>query len=201
MDILINTYDTKYENELKSWYEPYPLKYFANKELMGPDNLVKNALSQINPNDYDFIFFTRMDVCFKPYFIENFSINHEKIMFISIHNKENTNPFEKCGFIFNNQNLPVTENTPVVNPIIMTVPKKHYAVLEYMTVDHGGWWLFNKNGIKHEDMDFILDTYHDADSFKEYNPAYYLSSRPETPFIKDDILDRSLIGTNKELVC
>ena len=122
-------------------------------------------------------------------------------MFISIHNKENTNPFEKCGFIFNNENLPTKENTPIVNPMIMIVPKKHYIVLKDMTVDHDSWWKFNQAGIKHEEMDFILDTYHDADSFKEYNPSYYLISRPETSFINEFKLNKGLIGTNRELVC
>ena len=200
MDILINTYDTKYENELKSWYKNFNLKYITNTKLIGPDNLVKKALKTIDPSDYDFIIFTRMDLCFKPFFIETFSIN-EKIMFVSIHNKYNTNPNEKCGFVFNNENMPVTENTPIVNPMIIIVPKTHYLVLKDMSVNHDAWWKFNQAGIKHEDMDFILDTYHDADSFKEYNPAYYLTSREEKPFITELKLDKGLIGTNKKIVC
>ena len=201
MDILINTYDTKYEKELKGYYNKYPLKYLSNKELIGHDNLVKNALSKINPNDYEFIIFTRMDVCYKPYFLENFSINEDKIMFISIHNKYNTNPYEKCGFILNNPDLHVEVNTPIVNPLIIIVPKKHYLIFKDMTVDHHAWWAFNQMGIKHEDMDFVLDKYHDADPFKESNPAYYFSSRPESIKKSEHLLDKSLIGTTRELIC
>jgi len=201
MDILINTYDTKYETTLKSWYAPYSLKYFTNKELIGPDNLVKNALSKINSNEYDFIIFTRMDVCFKPYFIDNFSINHQKIMFISIHNIHYNTREWKCGFMLDVPETPVQENTPVVNGTILIVPKKHYLIFNNMTIDHHAWWEYNRMGIKNEDMDFILDTYHDADPFKESNPAYYFSSRPETIVVNDVILDRGLIGSNKELVC
>ena len=201
MDILINTYDTKYEKELKECYNKYPLKYLSNKKLIGHDNLVKNALSQINPNDYEFIIFTRMDVCFKPYFLDNFSINHEKIMFISIHNIHYNTREWKCGFMLDVPEKPVKENIPAVNPLIIIVPKKHYLIFKDMTVDHDAWWRFNHTGIKHEDMDFILDTYHDADPFKESNPAYYFSSRPETQTVNDVILDRSLIGTTRELIC
>lgn len=201
MDILINTYDTKYENQLKSWYEPYPLKYIKNTELIGPDNLVKNALKQINHDEYDFIIFTRMDVCFKPLFIDTFTINHEKIMFLSIHNIHYNTREWKCGFMLDVPENPVKENTPAVNGTILIVPKKHYLIFNNMTVEHHAWWLYNQMGIKHEEMDFILDTYHDADPFKESNPAYYFSSRPETITVNDVKLDRSIIGSNKDLIC
>jgi hypothetical protein len=201
MDILINTYDTKYENELKSWYSPYSLKYITNKELMGPDNLVKNSLSQINNNDYEFIIFTRMDVCFKPYFIDTFSINLEKIMFISIHTMHFNTREWNCGFLLDVPENPVKENTPAVNATILIVPKKHYIIFNDISVEHYGWLKYNKLGIKHEEMDFILDTYHDADPFKESNPAYYFSSRPETIVVNDKIVDRSIIGTNREINC
>ena len=34
-------------------------------------------------------------------------------------------------------------------------------------------------GVKYNDLDTMINTYHDSDSAKDYNPLYYIVNRPE----------------------
>jgi hypothetical protein len=204
MDILINTYDTKYENELKSWYQDYNLKYMSNTELIG-FKLVQDALDGIDINQYDFIFITRMDILIKPYFLDIFNPRWNKIYFSSQHwTKMYYTKYGSissyCGFDENSKdNL-----TPYVNPTFEFIPKNYFKVLSKVDVNPWAWSEYKKTfDLKNDDMDFMIDTYHEANSQKDFNPLYKMVGRPESEewFDKDKKIDRSLFGTNTELNC
>jgi len=164
-DIIINTYDTKYENNLKEWYSKFNLKYISNRELIGVDNLVNNAIKSINNlNEYDSILTTRLDIFLKAYFKKIFNKNWNKIMFISQN-------WTLWNFFDNGD--------PCINPIIQFIPKK-YLYINFISVDHNAWSVYkNMHKLTKNDMDFMLDYYHDADSYKDYNPVYRIVSREE----------------------
>jgi hypothetical protein len=193
-DILINTYDTKYEKNLKKWYEKNNLKYITNPELIGFQSLVQNAINSIDLNNYDFIFFTRMDIVIKPHFYNIFNPNWNKIYFVC----QNWTLFENCGFFTDSKNI------PVVNPIFVFIPRNYFKVLDKVNVDHNAWDHYMKEfNLNNNDMDFMIDEYHDADSFKDNNPLYYFAGRPENQVWhdKDRKIDRTLFGKDQKVSC
>lgn len=169
MDILINTYDTKYENDLKSWYTNYNLSYMTNSELLGNNNIAQQALNTVNTENYDFVLITRIDILLKPYFFNIF------------------NPYSnKVNFICNNWTLWHTLeynniSFPRVNATIEFIPKEYFKILSNINIEHDAWIhyykIFNMN---YDDIGFMVNYYHDSDSYKDYNPYYKMVSRPET---------------------
>ena len=46
---------------------------------------------------------------------------------------------------------------------------------------HDTWCdLINTTDLTYNDLDTMINTYHDSDSFKDYNPLYYIVNRPES---------------------
>ena len=172
MDVSISTYCTKYEKELKEKYSNYNLFYSCENEMMNDiiksiDHIVSKALNNIVLNDYSFILLTRNDICFKDEFINTFEPS-ERILFVS---QQWTH--HDC--------LKADTSYPVVNPIIMYIPKKYFMITKKFHIDHDAWKHYIHNyKLKNQDMGFMLNTYHDADSYKDYNPLYYMVGRPQT---------------------
>ena len=163
MDIFINTYDTKYEKELKSWYPN--CKYKSVKELIGP-KLVQNAVNEID-KDYDFLLLGRIDIFIKPYFYYVFNPKWKTIYFFS-----QNHTLWKCGRI---------GPYPIVNTTFQFIPKSYFQVLANVSIDHSGWKHYHEAfHIPNSKMNFMVDTYHDADTYKDYNPYYRYVGRPES---------------------
>lgn len=162
MDIVINTYDSKYAKELKSWYPN--CKYKSNKELIGP-KLVQDVVNKIEKG-YDFIFLTRLDIFIKPYFYSVFNPKWKTIHFLC----QNYTKVE-CGMY---------DTAPIVNHMFQFIPKSYFYVLTNICADHDAWKHYHEVfHIPHNKMNFMVDTYHDADSYKDYNPYYRYVGRPE----------------------
>ena len=182
MDIFINTYDTKYEKELKSWYPN--CKYKSNKALIGRKALVQNAINKIE-KDHDFIFLTRLDIFIKPYFYSVFNPKWKTIHFIS----QTFSIHPRCNGMI--------ETSPVVNEIFQFYPKKYYYVLNDYSENGDAWNHYYKTfSIPHSKMDFMVDTRHDSDSYKDYNPYYRFVGRPESTVWHDrgKKINRTLFG-------
>jgi len=64
------------------------------------------------------------------------------------------------------------------------VPRKYFKYLGYIhwTPDgHHQWYdLITHAKLKYDDLDTMINTYHDSDSAKDFNPLYYIVNRPET---------------------
>ena len=48
IDVIINTYTTIYENDLRYWYDQYLINYISNDKLIGLENLLNNGIKSIN---------------------------------------------------------------------------------------------------------------------------------------------------------
>lgn len=165
VEISISTYCTKYNEELKNKYSNYKLYFNCEKDLIGWNPIANKALNKLNVNNYEFIIFTRNDICFKDEFINNYTINNDKLLFVSQQWTKHD-----C-----------TENLPEINPIILCIPKKYFYVTKNISIDHDGWRFYKNNyNLNNNDMGFLLNTYHDADSYKDYNPYYYMVGRDQT---------------------
>ena len=183
MDISINTYDTKYEKDLKSWYPN--CNYKSNKTLVGNKALIEVILNEINKEDYDFIFTSRMDVFIKPYFHHVFNPKWKTIHFfcqlVSLHPHCN-------GF---------RETSPLVNEIFQFYPKKYFYVFSNFSESGFAWHHYHKTfSIPHSKMDFMVETRHEADTYKDYNPYYRFVGRPESTVWHDrgKKINRKLFG-------
>jgi hypothetical protein len=166
--IYLNTYKTKYFEKMLKIYEPYLLDYTLYDDVIGLNNLFHDSIDKINEKEniekYDFIFYIRIDLFLKYYFYDSFFPNPEKILFPSI-----------C-FIPHN----LTKNRhPRNSDMMIYIPKKMYQNIRNIYIDHLGWEILVKNGLTYNDMDTIINTYHDSDSQKDFNPMYKIVNRPE----------------------
>lgn len=200
-DIVINTYETKFEKDLREWYSDYNTTFIFKKftdtknteetiNIILHNNITESILSKENLNDYKFIILTRMDIYLKQPFYELFDINWKKIMFISKHPAI-------CKYYGFNE-----EGDPLVNQTIMFIPNKYINTVknDLYLYKHELWTILKKNTkITNDDMDFMSNKPFDADSYKDKNDYYYMVGRPENTVqygIED--IDRTLIGKTKK---
>ena len=182
MDIIITTHDTRYELQLKKWYTPY--KYISQKSdaIKSVDKLVQDAVNVID-RKYEFIFMTRMDIYLKPLFFKKFNPNWRTIKFFS----PNFTPWE-CGR---------DGQFPLINPTCEFIPKHYFQVLYNVCIHHRAWRHYHEIfHIPNSKLGFMVNTYHDADSFKDFNPYYKMVSRPESMIWHDrgKKINKSLFG-------
>lgn len=166
MVVSINSYTTQYNNDLNNIYKDvlYDNVYYEN--LLGQNKLIHNCLDRINIDDFDFILCMRIDLFLKDKFMEIFNPDSDKILFPSICFE----PFHKVG------------NHPRVSDMMMFVSKKYLTLFKEkkFNLDHHTWYqLIEHHNLNYNDLDMMLNTYHDSDSAKDYNPIYYIVNRPE----------------------
>lgn len=167
ISVFLSSYTTQFDKELLKNYEKYLIGYKLYPDVIGIDNLFHNSINEINENieKYDFILFIRIDLFLKDKFKELFNPNIDMILFPTICWKHDS----KSG------------NDPKVNDLMLFVPKKYYKYITNITIHHHSWYyLMQTTDLTYNDIDTIIHTYHDSDSFKDYNPLYYIVNRPET---------------------
>ena len=168
MKVSVNSYSTRFDNSLDEIYEPvlFDSKYYQHpEELMGVGLLMHKCVDRITDiNNYDFILFMRIDLFLKDKFFEIFNPYSDKILFPSVCFK----PAHKCG------------EHPRVNDMMMFVPRKYFNFIKKFWLTHESWFhLIESLKLSYEDLGMMLDTYHDSDSAKDFNPIYYIVNRPQ----------------------
>jgi hypothetical protein len=166
--VYLNTYKTKYFNEILKIYEPYLLEYTSHDNVIGLNNLFHDSINKINKKqnieEYDFIFYIRIDLFLKYYFYDLFIPDSDKILFPSI-----------CWI-----NCHMTHDRhPRPSDMMIYIPKKMFKNIKYIDVGHMIWQILINNGLTYNDMDTMISTYHDSDSNKDFNPMYKIVNRPE----------------------
>ena len=75
-------------------------------------------------------------------------------------------------------------NHPRINDTMIFIPKKYYKYIQYIHWygdGHNQWSdLIKNSNLKYDDLDTMLNTFHDSDSAKDFNPIYYIINRPES---------------------
>lgn len=174
VDIQLISYHTKYEKELIEKYHQYNLQYkFYDKYYGDRTQLINSWKLENIDQSYDSILAIRPDICFKDFFLNIFNPCATKICYPSV-----------C-FIGAHR----SGNSPRVNDTIVFIPRKYFDLIYYNIgiktyheaikdyIDHSD--KIDKPLHLSNDFDFFLRTLHDSDSAKDYNPLYYLVSRPE----------------------
>ena len=114
----------------------------------------------------------RIDLFLKDKFFEIFNPYSDKILFPSVCFK----PTHKCGL------------HPRVNDTMMFIPKKYFNFIKKFNIktsvkntrglSHNSWHdLIVLHKLSYDDLDMMLNTYHDSDSAKDFNPIYYIVNR------------------------
>jgi hypothetical protein len=171
-DIYISSVTTQYDTDLKSWYTPLINTSFVIQNKSSIHFHIRNAQQLVtDKNQYTHIFIFRIDLVFKEYMINILDPNKiTKFTFPSIcFMKSKSHKIKKTGL-------------PRINDMFFLIPNKYYHLLEYTTINyqHDAWSDFiTQKKATNADFDVLLDTYHDSDSHKDWNPIYYLYCRPE----------------------
>jgi hypothetical protein len=166
MEVSINSYTTPYNEDLCRVYKDVRYSIFYT-HLIGQTELIHRCINSIDIQEYDFILCMRIDIYLKDTFVEIFNPHSNNIMFPSICFE----PYHKTGI------------HPRVNDMMMYIPKRLLEKFkqEKVHLKHETWHdLIEYHHLSYHDLDMMLDTYHDSDSEKDYNPIYYIVNRPQS---------------------
>ena len=165
--VVIVSYSTQYNNELLKIYNDNIVSYLFFTKMIGLNNLFHEGIKKINNiNDYDFIFYNRIDLYLKDTLFEKIDLLQNKILFANI-----------CWL----RDCICKNKYPRVNDMIIFIPRNFYSKITYVHVYHDAWYhLIEKGKMNNDDIDFILNTFHDSDSEKDYNPLYYIVNRNQS---------------------
>ena len=162
--VIINTYRTRYTDELISWYsEHFRVTELIHEKPIGYEALIKAAMSLVTDVESEFILFVRIDILLKPKFLDVFSVR-ENLTFSSV-----------C-FTKDNFHVIPSSGLPRVADLILYVPKRFFHLK--INLSHDSYQYYINEGLSHGDIDFFLDTFHDSDSEKDFNPLYKIVNRP-----------------------
>jgi len=164
--VYISTYDTKYNNNLLDIYKKYLVGHKIYNNTIGLTSLFNNSIidNKNNLNKYNFVFYFRIDLFLKNNFFNIFNPTWNTIRFPTI-----------C-WIYSN----TFKGKPRVNDMMLFIPNKFFNNLDNMQICHESWYIFSHDlKINDNDMDVMINTYHDSDSEKDFNPLYYIVNRPE----------------------
>ena len=70
---------------------------------------------------------------------------------------------------------------------MLFIPKKYYNYIKNVIIEHELWYiLIETTNLTYHDLDTMINTFHDSDSFKDYNPLYKIVNREETTIIHSE---------------
>lgn len=166
-DIFVGSYNTRFNKKLLKNYKRNLIGYFFLDERIGLNNLFHKCINSVESNKYDYIFYIRIDLFLKDNFFDIFSLNNDKIVFPTIcWYKDHKFKKIKC---------------PRVNDMTLFIPKKYFKFLDDIILGHECWlYLVTKTSLCYKNFDVMINTFHDSDSFKDWNPLYYIVNRPES---------------------
>jgi hypothetical protein len=169
--IISETYRTEHTEDLKQWLFPHLYDFsILSGENEADSGIqwrnVKKVLSkayEISP-EADFVFLTRHDMILKDFFYQTFDPNWDRIMWPCITWK-------------------VWDRTPLGNPRVVDtmhfIPGKY--VQKFLKLNYFGHdiWDFISPIVGYDSMGFMVNTQHDSDPAKDWNPLYLMAGRPE----------------------
>jgi len=170
LNVYLSTYETKFKSDLINVYNDLLIGHDFYDSLIGQGKLIHNAINKINKINkinYDFLLIMRIDLFLKSKFTEIFDHNWDKILWPSICFK----PYHKHGI------------HPRVNDMMVFFPRKYYMYLKYLYPNnecngHGNWAnIIENSDLTYDSLDTMINTFHDSDSAKDFNPLYYIVNR------------------------
>lgn len=170
IDTSINTYTTKFDDNIRDIYKNYNIVNINfNEKEIGLTNLFNNAVynDNVNINNYDSIFYIRIDIKLADFFINLVDINTNNIKFSFI-----------CWHLCNN-----FRGYPRNADMMLYIPKKYFNHLQTIcnNIGHELWYILRIYcNLTNDDIDVFINTFHDSDSYKDYNPLYCIANREQS---------------------
>lgn len=173
--VIILSYTTPYTNQINSIYKPIYSYYYDHP--IGYHNLFEVSKKIIISSKiaYDFVFFSRIDLEFKPLFKTIFDPSWDTIRYPFICWKKDSITRQGC---------------PRVSDTMLFIPKKYN--ITFITLNHDSWYELCMNHFGYSCIDVMINTYHDSDTSKDYNPLYTIVNRKQTDtwHSSNDIFDK-----------
>jgi len=166
VSVFVSSYNTQFDNNLISVYNKYLSGYKLQNDVIGLNNLFHDSINNIkNIQEYDFILYIRIDLFLKQHFFDIFNPKINNILFPTI--------CWKCDS--------KVQNNPRVNDMMLFIPKQYYKYIKNIIIGHYTWHDLIKNtDLTYDNLDTMINTYHDSDSFKDFNSLYYIVNRKES---------------------
>jgi hypothetical protein len=176
LKIQLDTASTDYDYLLKDWLEDCNATFNFTEQrdptqLQNFNRIIKNIGGLWS---YNFIIVCRNDIYLKDEFIEII------------------NPYDnqfRYPFVLWYKDRKFKKNTPKISDTFFFFPRRYYRLFEAFTEDVGH---FHEVLFQMRQMDSMLEhlpyinTYHDADSYYDFNPLYRMVSRGETLITQTD---------------
>jgi len=167
VDVFLATYTTPFDNVLLMAYKPYLVDHLLLDIPIGLSNLFHQSVGRMGDTirNYDYIFVLRVDLFLKIKFFSLFNpCKFNTIIYPSI-----------CWY----KDSCTRGGHPRVNDTMLFIPKKYFCILPSIEISHDSWMKLMENTLlTYHDLDTLLNTFHDSDSQKDYNPIYFMVSRP-----------------------
>ncbi len=187
--VIISSYTTVYKNKLMEFYDKYDTIYQFEDELIGIEQSIKNVYNYIQFDTN--ILLLRIDLFLKQKLMDLFNPFFDKILYPSIC----FFPYDICK-----------NNYPRVNDMFTYIPHKYlYKIDVHKIMNHDGWYILcNLFNLKYNDIDVLINTYHDSNSYKCWNPLYKIVNRLESennnPLYNEVNKDEFEIWYSKDLI-
>jgi hypothetical protein len=165
IDVYIDTYDTKFSEQLLEKYKNHLIGFNLRKQYTQTVNRnILDCLNQVQ-DIYEYIFLIRIDLFLKPDFINLFPRTSDKITFTF-----------RCWKLFD-----TLEGYPRISGMIFVFPQKYLEAMKSVdNFEHDTWLKLRKqNLLENHQLEFLISSQHDSDSQKDWNPLYYVVNRPE----------------------
>lgn len=174
-DVFVTSYKTKYEKNLLEWYKNRLVGSSFKENPAGLENIIREVLNNECLDGYDSILVSRIDLEYKEYLSGIFDPHWNKIMLTSVCWLF-SGPHYQSAYMAGAPHW-----APRISDTIQFIPKKFMdRAKKTFFMSHEAWANYKAHGFSQEDMGFMLDTYHDSDSAKDYNPLYKMASRRES---------------------
>ena len=165
-DLIVDTYHTQYADEMLEWYRPNLVNsYIHHGPAIGYENMYKHSLDLVDDLDYyDFVHFIRIDIFLKPFFSKVFRLSESNLQYAF-----RTNP------------VPLIENIPRLNDMMLYVPKMHFHLLKNKVVlfhDLWIWGLLQRLKMT-KYVRLYSNTFHNSNTQFDWNPIFRIVNREE----------------------
>lgn len=169
LDIFIDTISTPFDSYIKDLYGWFTKKIIFHKTSENTQMMsIKRALipiQKLDLEDYDFVMILRIDLYLKEEFTKKINFQTNKLLY----------PFV-CWYKDRKFKW-----YPRPSDVFYFIPRRYIKVLDYFIIPWMYTWhesiFFWSKIFEKLEYDFMVNTYHDSDSSKDWNPLYYIINR------------------------
>lgn len=200
-NIDVITYQTPQNYLLKEFYNSLDVKYTEFESPIGWENLLKTSLESLlskgNLDELDFVFIFRIDLIFKDKMRSSFRYKSNCVLYPSILWK--IMPPLEYPYFWAYPNTPQNGRYKV-NDVFLFVPKARFEQLFDGQIKMHHHILYNMSDELYNNVSYFVNTYHDSDTEKDWNPLYKIANRPESKiwYSEGHIIEHGLADFEKD---